>query len=86
MTPARPALLSARARERHSRENESISVQPVRVLGVEAHELVEEDVGDGGHAHRGTGVTGVSLRGGIDLDGKIVISIEQTSKTVSIEV
>jgi hypothetical protein len=52
---------------RHIRKNETIPVSPVRVLGVEVHELVEQDVGHRGHAHRGTGVTGVSLGGGIDL-------------------
>lgn len=51
------------------RENKTIPVSPVGVLGVEVHELVEEDVGDGGHAHRGTGVAGVGLEGGIDREG-----------------
>lgn len=32
------------------RENESIPVQPVGVLGVELHELVEENVGNGSHS------------------------------------
>lgn len=48
-------------------ENETVAVNPVGVLGVEVHELVEQDVSHGGHAHRGTGVTGVGLEGGIDL-------------------
>jgi hypothetical protein len=47
-------------------KNETIPVQPVGILGVEVHELVEEDVGHRGHAHRGTGVTGIGLEGGID--------------------
>jgi hypothetical protein len=51
-------------------ENETITVGPVRVLGVEVHELVEQNVGHGGHTHRGTGVTGVSLGGGINLIAK----------------
>lgn len=51
----------------HIREDETITVNPVRVLRVEAHELVEQDVGHGGHAHRGTRVTGVGLGGGINL-------------------
>ena len=55
-------------RELHIRENETITVGPVRVLGVEVHELVEQNVGHGGHAHRGTGMTGVGLGGGINLD------------------
>ena len=54
-------------RKENVRKNKTIPVSPVGVLGVEAHELVEEDVGDGGHAHRGTGVTGIGLEGGIDL-------------------
>ncbi len=32
------------------REDETIAVQPRGVLGVEAHELVEENVGNGSHA------------------------------------
>jgi hypothetical protein len=51
----------------HLRENETVAVQPLRVLGVERHELVEQNVGNRGHAHRGTRVTGVRLRGSIDL-------------------
>ena len=53
---------------RHVRENETITVDPVGVLGVEVHELVEQNVGHGGHTHRGTGVTGVGLGGGINLE------------------
>jgi len=49
------------------RENESVSVDPVGVLGVETHELVEKNVRDGGHAHGGTGVTRVGFGGRIDL-------------------
>ena len=54
---------------RHIRENETITVGPVRVLGVEVHH-VPQNVGNGSHAHRGTGVTGVSLGGGINLIAK----------------
>jgi hypothetical protein len=35
-----------------SREHEAITVQPFGVLGVELHELVEENVGNGSHAPR----------------------------------
>lgn len=49
------------------RENESVSVDPVGVLGVEAHELVEKNVSDRGHTHGGTGVTRVGFGGRIDL-------------------
>lgn len=51
------------------RENKAITVGEVGVLGVEGHELVEENVRHGGHAHGGTGVTGVGLEGGINLYG-----------------
>lgn len=57
--------------ERHLRENETITVDPVGVLGVEVHELVEQNVGDGGHAHRGTRVARVSLGGGINLEESV---------------
>ena len=56
-----------RGRECHIRENEAVPVDPVGVLGVEVHELVEQNVGHRGHAHRGTGVTRVGLGGGIHL-------------------
>lgn len=32
------------------REDETVTVQPVGVLGVEVHELVEQDVGNGSHS------------------------------------
>ena len=38
------------------RENESISVDPVRIRRVEAHEFVEHDMGHWGHAHGRTRV------------------------------
>lgn len=49
------------------RKDEAIAVEPVRVLRVESHELVEKNVRNRCHAHRGTGVTRVRFRGGIDL-------------------
>ena len=55
-------------RARHIRENKTITVDPVGVLGVEVHELVEQNVGHGGHAHGGTRVARVSLGGGINLE------------------
>ena len=57
------------------REDEAITIEPVWVLGVEAHELVEHDVGDGCHAHGGSGMTGIGFEGGIDLDEEQLISI-----------
>lgn len=49
------------------RKDESIPVDPAGVLWVERHELVEQDVGDRGHAHRRTGVPGVGVGSRIDL-------------------
>lgn len=40
----------AKGIEEDSREDETVTVQPVGVLGVELHELVEKDVGNGCHA------------------------------------
>ena len=56
------------------REDKSIAVEPIWVLWIEGHELVEEDVGRRGHAHRGTRVTRVGSEGGIDLS-----KLEETS-------
>ena len=49
------------------RENESIPVDPIRVLRVEGHELVEQDVSDWRHTHGRTRVARVGLERGIDL-------------------
>ena len=54
------------------REHEAVPVGPLRVLRVEPHELVEEDVGDRGHTHRRTGVAGVGLERGIDLQSPML--------------
>ena len=48
-------------------QHKPVSVHPVWILGIEGHELVEEDVGDWCHAHGRTRVAGVRLEGGIDL-------------------
>lgn len=53
------------------RENESVTVSPLGVLGVEVHESVEENMGSRSTAHRGTGVTRVGLGRGIDLEGML---------------
>lgn len=47
------------------RQDEAIPVQPLGVLGVELHELVEKDVGDGSHAPvtAVSGCFGVARRG-----------------------
>lgn len=36
----------------HLRENEAVTVEPLGVLGVEVHETVEKNVGNGSHAPR----------------------------------
>lgn len=36
--------------QKHLRKDESVAVQPFRVLGVELHELVPENVSNGSHA------------------------------------
>ena len=39
-----------RALPAHSREDESVTVEPLGVLGVELHDPVEKNVGNGCHA------------------------------------
>lgn len=46
-------------RVQNSREDKSISVQPLRIFRVEVHELVEENVGGRSQAHGCTGMTGI---------------------------
>jgi len=47
-------------------ENEAVTVEPVGVLGVVAHDLVVEDVAHGRAAHGEARVTGVGLLDGVD--------------------
>lgn len=56
------------------REDKAVAVDPFGVLGVEGHELVEQDVGDRGHAHRGARMARVGLECGIDLEKSSHIS------------
>jgi hypothetical protein len=42
----------------------------MRILWVECHEFVEQDVGHRGHAHRGTRMAGVGGDSSIDLKEK----------------
>lgn len=51
----------------HLRKNESISIDPVRIRGIEGHELVEHNMGNWGHAHRRARVPRVGFEGRIDL-------------------
>jgi hypothetical protein len=53
--------------KKYVRENKAVAIDPVWVLGVERHELVEHDVSHRGHAHRGARVARVGLVCGIDL-------------------
>ena len=50
------------------RQDKSISIYPIRILRVECHEFVEEDVSDRCHTHGRTRVAGVGCEGGIDLE------------------
>ena len=52
-------------------KHEAVAVDPVGVLGVEGHELVEEDVGHRRHAHGRARVARVGLEGSIDLARRI---------------
>jgi len=61
-------------KERCVREHKSVAVDPFRVLGVEGHELVEQDMGHWGHAHRGARVARVCLERGIDLASDVPVS------------
>lgn len=58
----------------YSRKHESVAVDPLWVLWVVVHDPVPEDVSHWGHAHRGTGVTGVGLEGRIDLNTEISLA------------
>jgi hypothetical protein len=49
------------------RQNETITVDPVGVLWIERHELVEEHMGDGSQAHGGARMAGIGLERGIRL-------------------
>ena len=60
------------------RQHEVVAVGPVGMSRVVAHEAPEQDVGEGGKGHRGTGVTGVRLAGRVhgetphDVDGLLL--------------
>ena len=58
------------------RQDETIAIDPVWVLGVEIHELVEHDMGNGCHAHGSSGMTGIGFGGGIDLGEEQLISMD----------
>ena len=62
-------------RKSNLRQDKTITVEPVWVLRVEVHELIEHDVGNGCHAHGGSGMTGVGFESGINLCEEQLISI-----------
>src|SRR5262245_12696344 len=49
-----------------ARQDKTIPVQPIGILGVEAHDFVEENVRHGSKTHWSTGVAGFGLRGHVD--------------------
>ena len=57
------------------RQDKPITIDPIWIFGVEGHELVEQDVGNGCHAHGSSGMTGVGFEGGIDLGKERLVSI-----------
>ena len=63
-------------RKTNLRQDETITIDPIWVLGVEGHELVEQDMGNGCHAHGSSGMTGVGFEGGIDLGEEQLVSME----------
>ena len=64
----------------HLRENESISIDPVRIRGIEAHKFVEQDMGYWSHPHGGARMPRIRSKGCIDLskwtDVSIVLHLE----------
>ena len=61
------------------REDESVTIEPVWVLWVEAHELIEKYMSDRSHTHGGPGVTGIRCEGSIDLFIGVRKSVEDSS-------
>jgi hypothetical protein len=49
------------------REDEAIAVDPIWILRIERHELIEKNMTNGRHSHRRTWVSRVCFKGGIDL-------------------
>lgn len=49
---------------------EAVATRPQRVLGIESHELVEEDMCSWCQAHGRAGMAGVGFGGGIDLENE----------------
>ena len=61
------------------REYKAVSIHPVRILRIEAHEFVEQDVGNWCHAHWGSGMAGIGFECGIDLDDTDAVSLRYES-------
>ena len=58
----------------HLRQDEAISVEPMGVLWVKAHKLVEQNMSNRSHSHGSAGMAGIGLEGGIDLVGESTVS------------
>lgn len=70
-TPPRTETYAKQLQTRiNSRENKSVPVDPVGVLGIELHELIEKDMRDWGHSHRRTGMARVRIRDRISLSNR----------------
>lgn len=53
----------------HSRKNETVAVDPFGVLGVEFHEVVEENMRSRCHSHWSARMTRVCVESGVDRKG-----------------
>lgn len=51
----------------HLRKDESITIEPPRILWAEAHEFVEQNMCSRRQSHWGTGMPGIGFEGGINL-------------------
>jgi hypothetical protein len=65
------------------REDKSISIQPIGILGIEGHALVEENMGRRSQSHGCAGMAGIGLEGGIDLCNEDTISVKASPGTIN---
>ena len=70
----------------NSREYKSVSIEPVRVLWVEAHELVEHNMSDGSQAHGGSGMPTIGFEGSIDLKKCYIVRIVAPDEALKAQV
>jgi hypothetical protein len=64
MSITNPPLTPTKTRS--VRENKTVPVQPVRILGIEFHEFIEEDMGYWSHSHRCTWMARIGFPRHID--------------------